>query len=79
MGRSIQVSRERAEELHAELATAALRAASQQDFKGAFIDVELDLWSALQSVLHRSQSASQRIPNPSFPATFPVGLVPSLG
>ncbi len=39
----------KSEELLAELAEAAYRVTSRQGFKGAFIDIELDLWHALQA------------------------------
>lgn len=37
----------RSEEMLAELAAAVYRVARQHDFKGAFIDAELDVWQAL--------------------------------
>ncbi|MFO0926048.1 MAG: hypothetical protein U0736_03290 [Gemmataceae bacterium] len=41
----------RTDELLAELASAAYRAAQRQGFQGAFIDAELDMWHALRAVL----------------------------
>jgi hypothetical protein len=64
------------DELLAELATAAYRAAQRHDFKGAFIDVELDLWSALQAVLNRSVvgSSVENAMGRGYPSIFPVRL-----
>jgi hypothetical protein len=42
------------ENLLAEVAAAAYRVTLQHGCKGAFIDVELDLWHALQAKLRRS-------------------------
>jgi hypothetical protein len=42
------------EDLLAEVAAATYRLAVRHGSKGAFIDVELDLWQALNTRLHRS-------------------------
>lgn len=44
-----------AEDLLAELAAAAYRVALRHGLKGAFIDVELDLWRELRRVLAREE------------------------
>ena len=44
-----------AEELLAELASAAYGVALRHGIKGAFIDVELDLWRELRVVLSRHE------------------------
>jgi hypothetical protein len=53
------------EDLLAELATAAYRVTLRHSCKGAFIDVELDLWHALQARLRRVSAVS--------PAESPAG------
>jgi hypothetical protein len=45
------------EDLLAEVATAAYRVTLRHSCKGAFIDVELDLWHALQARLRRVSGA----------------------
>lgn len=45
------------EALRLELAAATSRIAKRHAHKGAFIDVELDLWDARQSALHYGASA----------------------
>jgi hypothetical protein len=44
-----------AEELLAELASAAYGVALRHGLKGAFIDVELELWRELRGVLNRRE------------------------
>jgi hypothetical protein len=45
---------DRSEELLAEVAAATCRATLQHGFKGAFIDVALDLWQAAQARLRQA-------------------------
>jgi len=44
------INQGRPEELLAELAAATYRVARRHDFKGAFIDIELDLWDAQRTM-----------------------------
>jgi len=48
-------SRSSPEHFLAELTDAAYRVALRHGFKGSFLDVELDLWAALRSVLARDR------------------------
>jgi hypothetical protein len=50
----------KAEALLAELAAAACRVALQQGCKGAFIDLELDLWYVLQARLGQPNDQTPR-------------------
>lgn len=51
-----------AEELLAELTDAAYRVALKHQFKGSFIDVQLDLWSALREVIGKEVLIQERGP-----------------
>jgi hypothetical protein len=57
MGTTVIQQEERIDQLQAELAAAACRANRQNGSKGAFIDVELDLWHALQTRLAQGSVA----------------------
>ena len=54
------------EELLAELAVATYRVARRHDFKGAFIDIELDLWDA-----HRAVQTARPSLTPTASSTSP--------
>ena len=54
MSHSISKQGGKSEDLLGELAEAARLATGRQGLKGAFIDVELDLWQAVQARLRRS-------------------------
>jgi hypothetical protein len=48
------------EDLVAELTDAAYRVALKHQFKGSFIDVQLDLWSALREVIRKEVFIKER-------------------
>jgi hypothetical protein len=54
MERSESRPRLRLEDLRSELAEAACRVAARHECKGAYIDLELDLWDARRAALNRT-------------------------
>jgi hypothetical protein len=52
------------DQLLAELTDAAYRVTLQHGIRGAFLDVELDLWRALRWVLERASTEHQRVCQP---------------